>query len=89
MQEPRRIILKQTTTQRLSGRTRKVVVNKTEVMYVPLLETLQNQLNSIGIQEEVRIHVYSLYSFSVSRMHNTSMIWGAEFFSRSVVAMRT
>ena len=25
----------------LSGRTRKVVVNKTEVMYVPLLETLQ------------------------------------------------
>ena len=80
-------MLKQTTTQRLSGRTRKVVVNKTEVMYVPLLETLQNQLNSIGIQEEVRI--YSLYSFNVSRIHNTSMIWGAEFCSRSVVAMRT
>ena len=75
--------MKQTTTQRLSGRTRKVVVNETEVMYVPLLETLQNQLNSIGIQEEVRI--YSLYN--VSRIHNTSMIWGAEFCFRSVVAM--
>lgn len=69
MQEPRRIVLKQTTTQRLSGRTRKIVVNKTEVMYVPLLETLQNQLNSIGIQEEVRI--------CMSHVCYTSMIWGS------------
>lgn len=40
-------------TQRLAGRTRKVVVTKEEMMYVPLLETLQSLLNNTTVYEEV------------------------------------
>lgn len=41
MQEPKRIVLKETSTQRLSGRRRKVVVTKEEIIYIPLLKTLE------------------------------------------------
>lgn len=54
LQEPRRIVLKETRTQRLAGRRRKIVVTKTEMMYIPMLETLQSQLNNHRIFEEVR-----------------------------------
>ena len=47
--------MKETSTLRLSGRRRKVVVKKTEIMYVPLLETLQNQLNNETVVEEVSV----------------------------------
>ena len=53
MQEPKKIVLKETTTQRLCGRKRKVVVNKTEMMYVPILDTLQAQLNNATVIHEV------------------------------------
>ena len=56
MQEPRRIVLKQSTTQRLCGRKRKVVTNKTEMMYIPILETLQAQLNNATVFQEVCGH---------------------------------
>ena len=52
-QEPRRIVLRETSTQRLCGRKRKVVVKKEEVMYIPLLETLQSLLNNTYFFEEV------------------------------------
>ena len=55
MQEPRRIVLKETSTVRLSGRKRKVVVNKTKIMYIPLLDTLQSQLNNDKIYQEVNL----------------------------------
>lgn len=59
-QEPKRIVLKQTRTLRLSGRTRKLVVKKEEAMYVPLLETLQSLLNNTTIYEQAchGIHVH-------------------------------
>ena len=49
IQEPQRITLKETSTHRLAGRQRKIVVSKTEIMYIPLLETLQAQLNNSSI----------------------------------------
>ena len=46
------MLLKQTSTLRQCGRKRKVVVNKTEMMYIPLLDTLQAQLNNAAIYHE-------------------------------------
>ena len=53
VQEPRRIVLRETSTQRVAGRKRKVVVTKEEAMYIPLLDTLQCQLNNKAILREV------------------------------------
>ena len=39
--------------QRLAGRQRRMVIKMTEVLYVPLLETLQNLLNNASILREV------------------------------------
>lgn len=55
IQEPKRIVLKKTSTQRLSGRFRKVVVKKEEILYIPLLETLACQLKNTTVFEEVRM----------------------------------
>ena len=53
LKEPRRIILKETRIRQLSGRKRKVVVKKEEMMYIPLLETLQGLLNNSAILSKV------------------------------------
>lgn len=53
IQKPQRIVLKKTSTLRLAGRHRKVVVKKTEVMYIPLLESLKAQLQNSTIFNEV------------------------------------
>ena len=45
--------MKETAVQRLSGRRRKVVVKKEEVMYIPLLETLQALLKNESVLKEV------------------------------------
>lgn len=44
--------------QRFSGRRRKVVVTKEELMYIPLLETLQTLLTNVSVLKEVRLTVY-------------------------------
>ena len=46
-------MLKETSTQRLAGRRRKTVINKKEMMYIPLLDTLQSLLNNATVLEEV------------------------------------
>ena len=51
--EPTRIVLKETQQFRLAGRRRKVVIKKEEIMYIPLLETLQHLLNKTAVYEEV------------------------------------
>ena len=56
MQEPKRIVLKETSAQRLAGRKRRVVMKKTEIVYIPLLETLQSQLNNTTVLLEVSLH---------------------------------
>lgn len=61
LQEPTRIILKETRTQRLAGRKRKVVIKREEVMYVPLLETLQSLLNNKTVFEQVHMHLTLMY----------------------------
>ena len=43
--------MKETAVQRLSGRRRKVVVKKEEVMYILLLETLQALKNESVLKE--------------------------------------
>ena len=53
LKEPRRIILKETRIRQLSGQKRKVVVKKEEMMYIPLLETLQGLLNNSAILSKV------------------------------------
>ena len=55
-----RIILKETRTLRLCGRSRKVAVQKDEIMYVPLLKTLEQLLNNTTIFEQV-ITLYSVH----------------------------
>ena len=50
-----RIVLKESSTQRLAGRKRKIVLNKTEIMYIPILKTLQSQLNNSTILMEVSL----------------------------------
>lgn len=51
-QMPERITLKETSTHRLAGR-RKTVIFKAEMIYVPLLETLEAQLNTPIVLKEV------------------------------------
>lgn len=58
MQEPRRIVLKQSTTLRLCGSKRKAVTDKTEIMYIPILDTLQAQLNNATVFQEVCACIY-------------------------------
>ena len=48
-----KIILKETSTQKLSGRRRKTVVKKDEYIYIPLLRTLETLLNNATIIQEV------------------------------------
>ena len=55
-----RIILKEARTLRLCGRSRKVAVQKDEIMYVPLLKTLEQLLNKTTIFEQV-ITLYSVH----------------------------
>ena len=43
---------------------REVSVEKEEVMYIPLLETLQSLLNNMSVRREVSF-VHVLYGFSV------------------------
>lgn len=56
-QEPVRIPLKHSRTLKLSGRRRKVVIKKEEIMYIPLLETLQSLLSNSSVYEQVKITV--------------------------------
>lgn len=51
-------MLKETSTQRLSGRRRKIVVKKTEMMYVPLLETIQSQLQDVLTLQDVCFQIH-------------------------------
>ena len=51
-----RIVLKETRTLRLSGRSRKVIVKKEEIMYIPLLKTLEQLLNNTTVFEQVLMH---------------------------------
>lgn len=53
MQEPIRIVLKESPVQVLSGRRRKLVVKKEEYMYIPLHKSLQSLLNNTSIYQEV------------------------------------
>lgn len=53
LKEPRRIVLKETRVHQRSGRKRKIVVKKEEMMYIPLLETLQGLLNNSSIMSQV------------------------------------
>ena len=53
MQLPESIVLKETSTYRLAGRRRKILVSKTEMIYVPLLKTLEAQLNNPIILREI------------------------------------
>ena len=39
--------------QRLSGKRRKVIVDREEMMYIPLLETLQTLLMNVSVLKEV------------------------------------
>ena len=55
LKEPRRVVLKETRIHQLSGRKRKVVVKKEEMMYIPLLETLQGLLNNSSILAQVKL----------------------------------
>ena len=55
---PERITLKETSTYRLAGRKRKTVLSKTEMIYVPLLKTLEAQLNVSVILREVSVHTW-------------------------------
>ena len=66
---PERIVLKETSTYRLAGRRRKMVVTKTEMMYVPLLKTLEAQLNIPVILREVCMHtgVYNMRACNIIR----------------------
>ena len=48
-----RISLKETRTFRLCGRLRKTVIRREEIMYVPLLKTLEQLLNNATIFEQV------------------------------------
>ena len=51
--EPRRIVLKETRIHQLSGRKRKILVRKEEMMYIPLIETLQELLKNSSILSKV------------------------------------
>ena len=59
MQEPIRIVLKESPLQKISGR-RKIVVKK-EYMYIPLHKSLQSLLNNTTIYEEVDIMYMVLF----------------------------
>lgn len=45
--------MKETAVQRLSGKRRKVIVDREEMMYIPLLETLQTLLRNVSVLKEV------------------------------------
>lgn len=47
--------MSKTSTQRIAGRRRRIVVTKKEIMYIPILETLKCQLNNAKILQEVRV----------------------------------
>ncbi len=51
-------MLKETSTLRQAGRTRKVVVTKTEVFYIPLLESLKAKLKNSTFLDEVQVYNY-------------------------------
>ena len=55
LKEPCRIVLKETRIHQHSGRKRKVVVKKEEMMYIPLLEILQVLLNNLSILAQVKL----------------------------------
>ena len=64
MQMPERITLKETSTYRLAGRKRRAVTSKTEMIYVPLLKTIEAQLNIPIILKEVSVMLkFDIHSY--------------------------
>ena len=53
-----RIVVKETRTLRLSGRRRRLVTEKEECVYIPLLKSLEQLLNNTTVFEEV----YTIFS---------------------------
>lgn len=53
LQEPVRITLKQTHVIKVSGRKRRMVVKRDELIYIPLLLTLERLLNNGCILDQV------------------------------------
>lgn len=74
--EPHRIVLKETRILQRSGRKRKIVVKKEEMMYIPLLETLQGLLNYSSILSQVTqvlLPLSCICSIHVSLIHSTEI----------------
>jgi hypothetical protein len=57
MKQPRRITLGHSSVKRRSGTSYKEVLKDDEIMYIPILESLEQMLNNDSILKEVNLTI--------------------------------